>query len=796
MSASNRTSTNTPAAAEPSQLRSVHTEGLASIFGELGISLAVTTYQAGKVILVRREGERLNTHFRSFGKPMGLAVRGNQFAIGGVNTVWDYRNMPAVAPKIPPEGKHDACYVPRRMHVTGDIDIHEMAFDGAGDLWVVNTRFGCLCTIDADHSFHPRWRPPFVSAYAAEDRCHLNGLAMRDGEARYVTALGESDHAGGWRAHKAAGGLLMDVTTNKTLLRGLSMPHSPRWYQDKLWVLESGRGTLAVCDPTQGTWQSVAGLPGFTRGLSFLGPLAFIGLSQVRESAVFSGIPLVDRVEQRQCGVWVVHIHSGQTLGFLRFEAGVQEIFAVEVLRNTRYPELMATDDVRLAHSYVLPDAALREVHQPSEAELRDRADWHFQQANALHGKGDLQSAIAAYRECLRRDPYFPNARYNLGVALGDAEEYAGAEDQLLQVAHAEPQRAEVFNSLGHVAAKQHDPHKAIGHYRRAIALKADYATAHFNLGMTLLQTGDFENGFAECEWRWKTPGFAPFQCPQPMWDGRDLGDKTLLVHTEQGGGDAIQFARYIPLARRRCGRLILVCPDDQAALFSSLEGISEVRASGNIGISEFDCYLPIMSFPRVFGTRPDTIPEKIPYLDIEALRRRRTPPTLPQASFDSAGEGVPRVGIVWGGSPTHSNDRHRSCRIGDLLPILCTSGVQFFSLQKDERRRELVELPDDVHLIDFGPPEGGDFTDLALRIAQMDLIISVDTSAVHLAGALGTPVWTLLSQFPDWRWGLAETTSPWYPGMRLFRQAPQGGWATVANQVADALACGLGNRQ
>jgi len=778
-----------PLANEPSSLRSVHTEGLTSIFSELGISLAITTYQAGKVILVRKDGDQLNTHFRSFGKPMGLAVQNNRLSIGGVNAVWDYRNMPAVAPKLEPPGKHDACFMPRGIHVTGDIDIHEMAFDQHGELWLVNTRFGCLCTLDADHSFHPRWRPPFVSAYAAEDRCHLNGLAMRDGVPRYVTALGETDHAGGWRAHKKAGGLLMDVTTNKTLLHGLSMPHSPRWYQDKLWVLESGRGTLAVCDPRQGTWQTVAELPGFTRGLSFLGPLAFIGLSQVRESAIFSGIPLVDRVEQRQCGVWVVHIQSGQTLGFIRFESGVQEIFAVEVLRNTRYPELMDFNDSRLSLSYVLPDAALKEVHTPTEEELRNRADWHFQQGNARHAKGDVEGAVAAYRECIKRDPYFPNGRYNLGVALGDAEQFAEAEDQLLQVAHAEPKRAEVFNSLGHVAARQRDPQKAIGHYRQAVALQPDYATAHFNLGMTLLQTGDFENGFAECEWRWRTPTFTPFQCPQPLWDGSDLGDRTLLVHTEQGGGDAIQFARYLALARQRCGKLILVCPDDQATLFSSLDGVSEVRAPGAINTSDFDCYLPIMSFPHVFGTRPDTIPADIPYLDIEALRRRRGAPAPPDAAQAESSAARLRVGIVWAGSPTHSNDRHRSCRLNDLLPMLRTPGVQFFSLQKGDRRQEMAQLPEDIRVLDFGPPEDGDFTDLALAIAQMDLVISVDTSAAHLAGALGAPVWTLLCHVPDWRWGLDEESSPWYPSMRLFRQAASGDWEGVAKHVARALA-------
>lgn len=241
-----------------------------------------------------------------------------------------------------------------------------MAYDRDDQLWLVNTRFCCLCTLDAAHSFYPRWRPPFVSALAPEDRCHLNGIAMREGRPRYVTALGETDTTGGWRENKASGGLLIDIESNEILLRGLSMPHSPRLYQDKLWLLESGQGSLAVVDLRARTWRTIAEMPGFTRGIDFFGPLAFIGLSQVRESAVFSGIPLVQRLKERTCGVWVVHIETGETIGFLRFEAGVQEIFAVQILRGTRYPEVLEWDDEHLANSYVLPDEALAQVVLPT----------------------------------------------------------------------------------------------------------------------------------------------------------------------------------------------------------------------------------------------------------------------------------------------------------------------------------------------------------------------------------------------------------------------------------------------
>lgn len=348
---------------QPDPLRSVYTSTFGEVLRAAGISLAVSTYQAGKVILVRWDESTgtVNTHFRAFGKPMGIAADAARLAIGGQNTVWNYRNMPAVARKMEPAGKHDAAYLPRRVHVTGDIDIHEMAWAGDGQLWLVNTRFGCLCTLDADHSFHPRWRPPHLSALAPEDRCHLNGLAMLDGRPQFVTLLGETDTPGGWRANKANGGLLMEVPTNRVLLRGLSMPHSPRWYDRRLWLLESGQGSLALANVRGGAWQTVATLPGFTRGLSFYGPLAFIGLSQVRESATFSGIPLVERLEERTCGVWVVDVRDGRTVGFLRFEEGVQEIFAVEVL-PWRFADMLDWGDERLRTSYVLPDEALAAV--------------------------------------------------------------------------------------------------------------------------------------------------------------------------------------------------------------------------------------------------------------------------------------------------------------------------------------------------------------------------------------------------------------------------------------------------
>lgn len=343
--------------ADPGQLRSVHTTSLPDLLRQGGLSLLVSTYQAGKLIVVRADGDVANTHFRTFDTPMGVAFDRGRLAVGTRLHVREFRDQAEVARRLDPPGRHDACFLPRRAHVTGQIAVHEVAWAG-DELWAVNTRFSCLCTLDPVHSFVPRWRPGFVSALAPEDRCHLNGLGLRDGRPRYVTALGETDDEGGWREHKAGGGCLIDVPSGEFVARGLSMPHSPRWHDGRLWVLESGAGSLAVVDPATGRLDPVALLPGFTRGLDFYGPFAFVGLSQVRESAVFSGIPITDRlpVEERRCGVWVVDTRAGQVVAFLRFEAGVQEVFAVQVLPGRRYPEILTDEDPQVANAFVLPD--------------------------------------------------------------------------------------------------------------------------------------------------------------------------------------------------------------------------------------------------------------------------------------------------------------------------------------------------------------------------------------------------------------------------------------------------------
>jgi uncharacterized protein (TIGR03032 family) len=349
----------------PPPLRSVHTASFPALLEELGLSVLVTTYQAGKLVVLRPENGTLNTHFRGFQKPMGLAVDGDRLAVGTALEIWEYHNVPAVARRLPPEGRHDACFLPRAGHCTGDVQVHEMAW-GRDGLWFVNTRFSCLCTLDRIHSFVPRWAPPFVTELAPDDRCHLNGMCLVEGRPAFVTALGATDAPGGWREQKKDGGVLIEVETGRVLLRGLSMPHSPRWHDGKLWLLDSGAGGFGYVDPWTRQYVRVAELPGFTRGLDFAGNLAFVGLSQVRESAVFSGIPIADRpVEERACGVWVLDIRTGETVAFVKFEDAVQEIFAVQALPGVRCPDVINDDRGLLSDSFVLPGAALQAVPAP-----------------------------------------------------------------------------------------------------------------------------------------------------------------------------------------------------------------------------------------------------------------------------------------------------------------------------------------------------------------------------------------------------------------------------------------------
>jgi uncharacterized protein (TIGR03032 family) len=330
------------------------TDGFVDLLRQLGAALLVTTYQANKLLVVRAAAGGLSTLVRTFERPMGLAVAARRMALGTRNQVWFLRNAPDLAPRVEPAGQHDACYLPRSCHVTGDIGVHELAWAG-DELWLVNTRFSCLCTLHPDYSFVPRWRPPFVTALAAEDRCHLNGLAVVEGQPKYVTALGETDTADGWRTHKPHGGCLMDVPSGAAVVRGLSMPHSPRWHDGRLWLLESGTGSVVRVDPATGQRQTIAALPGFTRGLAPAGPYAFVGLSKIRPTSAMDGVPLAERRHELKCGLAAVDLRTGRVVGLLEFQTAVEEIFDVQLLPGLRFPEVVGFQKEAVQHTFIVP---------------------------------------------------------------------------------------------------------------------------------------------------------------------------------------------------------------------------------------------------------------------------------------------------------------------------------------------------------------------------------------------------------------------------------------------------------
>jgi uncharacterized protein (TIGR03032 family) len=313
-------------------------------------------------MLVRSAGGKLSTLLRSFEKPMGLAVSQDRqrMVVGTRRMVWTLRSAPEIAPQLEPKGAHDACYVPRLAHVTGDMHGHEVALIG-GRVWIVNTAFSCLCTLDDERfTFVPQWKPAFVDRLAGEDRCHLNGFAVEDGKVAYVTAMGETNTAQGWRESKVEGGIVLDVDSGEVVTRGLCMPHSPRVHDRKLFVLDSGRGQLCTVDERNGQRTTVAALPGYARGLAFHGGVAFVGLSKIREKDLFGGMPIAAQYddEKRKCGVGAVDLRSGQLVAFLWFEQGVTELFDIQTLPGMLWPTVVGFQDETLDGIMIAPKAA------------------------------------------------------------------------------------------------------------------------------------------------------------------------------------------------------------------------------------------------------------------------------------------------------------------------------------------------------------------------------------------------------------------------------------------------------
>lgn len=385
-----------------------------------------------------------------------------------------------------------------------------------------------------------------------------------------------------------------------------------------------------------------------------------------------------------------------------------------------------------------------------------------FSLAVLIEDAGRRADAIPLYRWAARLELDPSRSLNNLGAALTKQERADDAYAPLRAALSVDPGMVEGWYNLAQALRGAHRLDEALGFYRRALAVSPAHPMVNADYGTALLLGGDFEAGWAQHEWRWQTPIFDPYQrgFVQPQWDGAPLADRRLLLHGEQGLGDVLQFCRYAPLVTG--GEVVLEVHPPLVRLLQGLPGIGRVIPRGET-LPMFDLQCPLMSLPSLF---PDIPPA--PYLPV--------PPAQPH-------DGKPRIGLVWAGSSHHPDDSRRSLPKAALAPLLENSDVEWFSLQ-----------------LGSPPPDGAsdltagirDFADTAERLAEIDLLITVDTSIAHLAGAIGKPVWMLVAYTPDWRWQLDRSDTPWYPSFRLFRQKKPGDWAGVIAEVAEALKSGF----
>jgi tetratricopeptide (TPR) repeat protein len=406
----------------------------------------------------------------------------------------------------------------------------------------------------------------------------------------------------------------------------------------------------------------------------------------------------------------------------------------------------------------------------------------HANLALVHHARGDYAAALAECDAALRLQRHYPEAHYNRGNAL---RELGRLEDAIASYERALRLRPDFLGPLVNRARTLRDLGRfgaALAGNARALALAPDLAEAHLNQAMIHLLQGDFARGLPEFEWRWRDAQLAAARrdFAVPRWHGdADLAGRTLLIHAEQGLGDTLQFARYAPLLAAAGARVVLEVQPPLKNLLRSLPGGIEVVARGD-ALPPFDLHCPLLSLPLALGTRLDSIPAAVPYLQPDTSRLASWQARLGPASG-------PRVGLIWSGNPDHNNDRNRSLPLAALAPLFRPE-LEFVSLQPAIRAADLETLHDlSLPLRHFGD-DLHDFADTAALASCVDLIIAVDTAGAHLAGALGRPLWLLLPWLPDWRWLLGREDSPWYPTARLFRQPRTQDWASVLNAVARCL--------
>jgi tetratricopeptide (TPR) repeat protein len=400
---------------------------------------------------------------------------------------------------------------------------------------------------------------------------------------------------------------------------------------------------------------------------------------------------------------------------------------------------------------------------------------------------GIPEHALADFDAALALSPHHPVAHYNRGVALIKLNRYAEAVAANERAIAAAPQHVGAWLNRGMALMQLRRIDEAFASYGEVLALRKDHAEAHFNSALALLTRGDYTRGFAEYEWRWRRAGMPPHKRRgRPLWLGEyPLRGKTIFLHGEQGLGDTIQFARYVPLLAAQGAKVVLEVQPELKALLAQLDGAAAVITRGEAPPA-FDVHCPLGSLPLAFKTELATVPAPISYLAPGRAYLQKWAARLEELPR-------PRIAIAWAGNPAHENDRNRSIALASFAPLFSPSAVagpSFISIQRELRNGDAVQLAAQAHVQDIGE-ELADFSDTAAVLAQCDLVISVDTAPAHLAGALGRPFWVLVPFAPDWRWTLDGETTSWYPTARLFRQSSPGDWDAVIARVAAALSQG-----
>jgi tetratricopeptide (TPR) repeat protein len=409
----------------------------------------------------------------------------------------------------------------------------------------------------------------------------------------------------------------------------------------------------------------------------------------------------------------------------------------------------------------------------------------HHNLANVLRDQGQVAAALTHYDQSLRQRPGYAKAYINRGVALafvGRVDEAVGSIQHGLQL---QPDFAEGYSSLGAALSLQEKMDEAIAAYRHALSLKPDMAETHWNLGLALLLTGNFVEGWPEFEWIWKCKNSTRHvpNYDRPRWDGKPLDGETILLHAEQGLGDAIHLVRYARLVQQRGGRTVVQCQRQLLPLLANCSGIDQLIGQRD-PLPPYDCHASLQSVPGIVGTDLATIPGDVPYLAAD-------PALVEHWRLQLAPVRGLRIGINWQGNPKHPWDRHRSIPLAAFEPLARIEGVHLISLQKGHGSEQLPALGGQFPVLSLGPlvdEAGGAFMDTAAILHQLDLVITADSAIAHLAGALARPVWVALSFSPDWRWLLGRPDSPWYPTMRLFRQPALGDWESVFAAMAAEL--------